>query len=443
MNLFNSIKIRLFIAVMTILGLLVLALDFFAIENPTVKFSVRAVLLILMVVLGAAVANLRYRAPLGAMVDLVKKLSSGDLSAQLQFDDTEKSRLLKDVDSDVLRELRSTFKSNIAAAEKLADTVEKMRDAAVKFAKVTANISQVIKENTNDTEKQFESVKASVLSAKQLAQQSQQVSSSFRKASDVTGQTMRLVRDGSKLINEAYNGVIQLKTAVDTSTETVDNLNNRFEEIGKIVDVIHGISRQTNLLALNAAIEASRAGDQGRGFAVLANEVRILAEQSAESAAQIMDLIRDVQIASQTAADIMKDGINVVENNTALTMEAKGTFDTIAGEIAQTVETINSAETTISKQTDMSRDMNSMMLNVESASRQSVSRSGEVTNLLIEQRGDVERLAVASEELTKMSEQLTAMLADFKVEDDTPNITWDPSNLPQLAQNLEGSKYGV
>ncbi|MBC7961199.1 MAG: methyl-accepting chemotaxis protein, partial [Vallitaleaceae bacterium] len=139
--------------------------------------------------------------------------------------------------------------------------------------------------------------------------------------------------DGTKVINNAVTQMETIGKKFEASTEVIDTLGEKSQEIGQIVSLITSIAQQTNLLALNAAIEAARAGSQGRGFAVVADEVRKLAEQSAGAAREISSLIQIIQDEINLAVQSMAEGNGAVQAGIAMVGNAGKSFYSISSEI--------------------------------------------------------------------------------------------------------------
>ena len=178
-----------------------------------------------------------------------------------------------------------------------------------------------------------------------------------------------------------------MKETVDKSAEVVRRLGDRsFSEIGKIINVMRGISRQTNLLALNAAIEAARAGEHGRGFSVVADKVRVLAEQSTNSAIQIVAMINEIQTETKEAVEAMEIGTQVVEEGTNLAISAKEAFYGISESVDKTVNTIHAIAAAAQEQAASSEEMTSTMQGVANISEDNVTGAKQVAVASAEQR---------------------------------------------------------
>ena len=192
-------------------------------------------------------------------------------------------------------------------------------------------------------------------------------------------------------------------------------LGFRSQEIGKIIDVMRGISRQTNLLALNAAIEAARAGEHGRGFSVVADEVRALAEQSTSSAIQIIGLINEIQTETKNAVSAMEIGTEVVEEGANLATSASQAFNEILtlgqpdGEHGPGNRRRLAGTGGQQRRDDRDHGRRGRDRRAECHGAQQVAAATQ------EQRTNVENLAVSASSLAEMADRLTAMVGRFKV----------------------------
>ncbi|MBQ1856407.1 MAG: methyl-accepting chemotaxis protein [Anaerovibrio sp.] len=197
----------------------------------------------------------------------------------------------------------------------------------------------------------------------------------------------------AKTVDGAVEQMKLIQTSVMQSADVITELGEESDRIGKIVDTISSIAAQTNLLALNAAIEAARAGEHGRGFAVVADEVRKLAEQSSESAGEIAGLITSIQDKSQKAVAVMQEGVNQVESGTKVVQDSGASFNEIAEMVSKVVEE--------------SQEMN----NIVNALNENTKTIGEAIQSVAVKSSSVSSEA---ESVSAASEELTATMSEIE-----------------------------
>lgn len=167
---------------------------------------------------------------------------------------------------------------------------------------------------------------------------------------EIAVQADNLSGSGSAIIHRAVSEMEKIASSVNASSQAVQSLELQSDKIGEIVKVIKEIADQTNLLALNAAIEAARAGEQGRGFAVVADEVRKLAERTSASTAEIGKVIQDIQTQTSGAVNSMNTGVAQVKEGASLAREAGVSINNIKSSAQQVVQSVNSISETLRQQ---------------------------------------------------------------------------------------------
>lgn len=198
----------------------------------------------------------------------------------------------------------------------------------------------------------------------QMAAATLQVSGNVQSTADATRDAADLAVHGKKLASNARVAIENLSGAVDSASTVTNKLASDAREIGTVVDVIKGIAEQTNLLALNAAIEAARAGEQGRGFAVVADEVRALASRTAESTEQIHKLIANLQQAAQTTVDTMQAGNEQAERGVAQVIEADEALEGIRQAIDRINEMAGQIASAAEEQSSVAEEINRNITNI-------------------------------------------------------------------------------
>jgi methyl-accepting chemotaxis protein len=193
----------------------------------------------------------------------------------------------------------------------------------------------------------------------------------------------------------------KIAQTVEISSQQIQSLMRRADEIGSIVNVIREIADQTNLLALNAAIEAARAGDQGRGFAVVADEVRQLAERTGAATTQITQMISSIQSETRNAVNSMNEGGSLVQNGVRLADRAAQSLETINAEMGETLKQIEEVAVAADAQRKLSDNM-----------AQHMDRIGDVARTA---RAAITRSAEATDRLESLAAELNAAVSRFRV----------------------------
>ncbi len=271
-----------------------------------------------------------------------------------------------------------------------------------------------------------------------------EVSANAEAGNESWGATAASAAEGARKTHETVQGMVQIKKAMDQVSAKVSDLGGRSQEIGKIVATIDDIAAQTNLLALNAAIEAARAGEQGRGFAVVADEVRKLAERSSLATGEIATLVGGIQTSLQEAVDAMRQGSKDVESGYSLAADAGASLDAImekSQSVAKQVEHISIAAKVLNdfsaemveaidginrvveqnaaatqQMTQGSRAVSSAVANSAEIASENSAAAQEVSASTEQMSAQVEETLAAAQSLTDMSEEMEQSVSVFKLD---------------------------
>lgn len=214
-----------------------------------------------------------------------------------------------------------------------------------------------------------------------------------------------IAKEGGKVVDMTVTKMRDIASVVKASADNMVKLGASSQQIGEIISVIDDIADQTNLLALNAAIEAARAGEQGRGFAVVADEVRKLAERTTEATKQIADMIKGIQNETQGAVTAMNKGNEEVTSGIQLADQAGSSLNQIVGSTQELLDMINQIAAASEEQSSTSEEI---ARNVEAISHVSNDTAKKINEI-----------ATAADELNRLTAQLTGELKKFKVDDDS------------------------
>ena len=356
--------------------------------------------------------------PLDLVIRVCEKLSSGDfrddglIGAVTRHDEFGRMEVavrdMRVTVNNLIQKVINSTEQLAASSQELTATAHQSALASEQVAQRVSSSAAAVIEQQNDVEMAMESIDNTMHSIDNLN----------HTASDVTANVVeshKQALDGSDAIEEAVNKIISVEEIVNSSTATVDKLGKRSQEIGQIVETISGIADQTNLLALNAAIEAARAGEHGRGFAVVADEVRKLAEESQSAAKRITDLIAAIQSDTIDAVDSMQKGNEAVKEGTTSVGQLKESFDRIleaSDAVAEKAKGMSSDLNVVSNDTE---NVHTRSNKISENSRQVAADMESVSAAAEEQSAAAGEIASASEALSQLAHSLQTAVGEFKV----------------------------
>jgi methyl-accepting chemotaxis protein len=229
-----------------------------------------------------------------------------------------------------------------------------------------------------------------------------EVSGNTSRAADASRKAVATAMQGGKIVEEALLTMRSLAESVDQTAGKIEALGKNSDQIGKIVAVIEEIADQTNLLALNAAIEAARAGEQGRGFAVVADEVRKLAERTAKATKEIAQMIETVQMETKTAVTQMQAETKKVEAGVTTTAKAGSSLDEIIAQVQQVGDMIALIAAASTQQTTTAEQINSNV--------------GQIAKIAQESADGAQQSAKACQDLSDLALDLQQLVSRFKLD---------------------------
>lgn len=350
-------------------------------------------LLIIVLVLGSVITlalarwiTLSVTRPLGGEPDAVKDIADRIAAGNLGTDITVRPG---DTDS-VTAAMKSMQDSLRSMAIQLSRNADALSDAARELA---LNASQI----THSTEQQSESASAVAAAVEQVTVSIAHVSDRADDAHAITTETGGLADEGRQVIDENVAEMLRISDTVGTAATVIETAGSQAQTISSIVGVIRGVADQTNLLALNAAIEAARAGEHGRGFAVVADEVRTLAERTASATTQIGAMISAVQDSANAAVTTMGQAVERVEAGVLKAEQARESMCRISNSTGRIVTTVGEISLALQEQRTASSDITSHMERIAQMSEENHA----ATRQAAETADNLEELALTARETAR------------------------------------------
>lgn len=391
-------------------------------ENNEKEDAIEAVLIVLdiiIITLAIGIAlwiSRKISKPLNTVVAAANKIASGDLSQkELTYQGKDEIGDLIQAFNNMETNLRGLISQTSEATGQVSSSSLNLTDGAEQSAQAATQVAQAITQVATGAEMQVKAVAEAVAVVENMSANITQVAANANNVSQASMKAAETAKTGEQAIEKAIMQMDNAQKTVADSAEVIAELGVQSEQIGQIVETISGIAGQTNLLALNAAIEAARAGEQGRGFAVVADEVRKLAEQSQDAAKRISEMISRIQGDTDKAVQVMNRGKAEVETGAGLVQNAGVSFK----DIRNSVETVSAQVEGISDSMQYvaggSKQIIDAVQQIEIISKDTAAQAQSVSAATEEQAASMEEISASSHALRQMAEQLQETVSRFRV----------------------------
>ncbi len=328
----------------------------------------------------------RALAYLPKVLNELQRVAKGDLTSTI---DTSRS----DEIGDLMRGLETMQKQLLEMLSQISNTTIQLSSAATEMSAVTEETSNTIQQQQIETNLVTSAMNTMSATVQEVASNIANTAQAANKANDETGQS-------SKIVGKAISTIEKLAEQIETTSNVIGQVEQNSNNISSVLDVIKSIAEQTNLLALNAAIEAARAGEQGRGFAVVADEVRTLASRTQDATEEIHQMIDKLQSGSQEAVKVMTQSQEQTKSAVKEASAAGESLAVIAGTVGEINEMSNRIASTAQEQSGVSEEVNHNIEKINDMS--AVTTAG------------ADQAAQASQDLAKMATKLQDLVGQFQ-----------------------------
>ncbi|MBC3957765.1 methyl-accepting chemotaxis protein [Pseudomonas sp. DOAB1067] len=325
--------------------------------------------------------------PIASALVNAQRIAGGDLTQPIVSTHRDEAGLMLSALGDMQSSLKSTIGQISSAADQLASAAEEL--------------NAVTEESSRGLTRQNDEIQLAATAVTEMTAAVEEVARNAMSTSDASKLTSTEAANGRDQAREAVNAINTVSSEISSSTAMVEELAGRVREIGQVLDVIRGIAEQTNLLALNAAIEAARAGEQGRGFAVVADEVRALAARTQASTGEIEAMIGSVQSSADQAVRAMGNSRTLASNTQSLAQATGQSLERIALSISEINDRNMLIATASEEQSHVAREVDRNLINIQDLSTQTAAGANQTS--------------ASSQELSRLAISFNNLVGKFKV----------------------------
>lgn len=349
------------------------------------------------------------------LIHASQKNSKGDLSERVNVTHQDELGQLGESFNQMRDSLHEVLVEVNAKSELLAASSVELTASAEQSTKAAEQVAASIQEVASGAETQTISAQESSISLEEMAEGIQQIANNAAIISDASTNTVQQAELGGKSVERTLQQMTNIHQSVSVTDITIQSLHEYSVEISRILEVITGIARQTNLLALNAAIEAARAGEHGRGFAVVADEVRKLAEESSTSANHIFKIVEQIQKNTQYSVENMTQVKEDVQVGLDVAHEAEGKFTQILESVKEIMGQIQDMSATAQQISAGSQQVSASVAGMALVSKETAEGTEQIAAATEEQLASMEEITSSSISLEKIAEELRDTIGKFNV----------------------------
>ncbi|BAO59851.1 histidine kinase, HAMP region: chemotaxis sensory transducer [Pseudomonas protegens Cab57] len=332
---------------------------------------------------------------------LIRSITLPIANALRAAEEIAEGNLTRPITVDGSDEAGRLLQAMVTMQEKLRDTLQSISGSAHQLASAAEELNSVTEEGARGLSQQNNEIEQAATAVNEMTSAVEEVARNAVSTSEASKSATTSAGDGRDQVRETVSAIERMSSDVQGTASLIGDLANESRDIGKVLDVIRGLADQTNLLALNAAIEAARAGEAGRGFAVVADEVRALAHRTQQSTSEIERMIGSIQSGTEHAVDSMRNSTERAESTLSIARGAGQSLDTINSAIIEINERNLVIASAAEEQAQVAREVDRNLVNIRDLSVQSTTGANQTQ--------------AASSELSRLAVDLSNLVTRFKL----------------------------
>ncbi|ODC02603.1 hypothetical protein BFW38_02605 [Terasakiispira papahanaumokuakeensis] len=356
-------------------------------ENAKIAVALLIVASSLLTILLAILITRSLTQPIQAALMAAERIAQGDLTQEITVEGKDEPAQLLNAITHMQKALRQVIQQILETSSQLATASTQLQSAT--------------DESTRNLHQQSDEVEQAATAITEMTTAVEEVANNATSTSEASQESEKTAHHGRTEVQNTAREIKELVTNMSQTSTSMEDLAEKAQSISTVLDVIRKISEQTNLLALNAAIEAARAGEQGRGFAVVADEVRALAQRTQDSTTEIEQIISSIQNGTQDAVEAMRDSNSRVQKTLAAAEQAEEALQTIALAISGINERNLVIASASEEQAQVAREVDRSLVNIRDLSVQSAASANQTSS--------------AIESLTQMAQGLKQQVSRFQI----------------------------
>jgi len=349
------------------------------------------------------------------VMERMKNIADGNLShSPLEVNSTDEIGQLVTATNHMNDQMRVLLNQINMVSETVSSQSEELTQSAGEVKEGAEQIASTMQELASGSETQANSATDLSSTMQSFANEIDAAHRNSGRIEEFSNDVVKVTAEGSQLMESSKSQMMKIDQIVQDAVKKVQGLDMQSQAISKLVGVIHDIADQTNLLALNAAIEAARAGEHGKGFAVVADEVRKLAEQVSDSVSDITSIVTNIQTESSIVAESLQEGYKEVEQGTEQIEVTGEKFNSIHTAITDMVNSIKSVSENLGSIAEDSQQMNSTIEDIAAVSEESAAGIEQTSASSEQTSASMEEVAASSKDLSRLAEELNELVLRFK-----------------------------